>query len=93
MKPSPGRIVHYHVPDIGWRPMLVTGVETTGHERDPSYTVSGWAKLDPHDLLNPGPAIKALQVDGCWIEGSELAVFKSTEGTRNDQWRWPPRVT
>ena len=94
MIPSAGRIVHYNVPDIGWRPMMITTVAAEG-STDPAqptrYLVSGWAKLDPSDVTY-GMMGYAYKVDGEGYIGTERPVEQATEGLREFQWRWPPRV-
>jgi hypothetical protein len=92
MKPSIGRTLHYNVPGIGWRPLLVTGVVHPVRSVDGPLHVSGWAKLDPGDLTW-GDGICTYKSDGEAFVGTEMPVENSYEGERERNWRWPPRVS
>lgn len=97
MTPSVGRILHYHVPFVGWRPLLVTHVGgptkwAVGDGENPIY-VCGWAKLCPIDISKPALMDKLTEELGREVLiKNEYPVENSYEGVDFGCWRWPPRV-
>ena len=91
MNPSIGRIVHFNVHGVGWRPMLITGVHPEVEATDGSTNppcISGWVTMDPDD---------AIPADGDFnLQHLPLLPIKRgyEEGTKDvtHGWRWPPRV-
>jgi len=95
--PGPGRILHYHVPFVGWRPMIVTSVSgPTSWYNDKGVnpsTINGWAILDPEDCGKQNLMDKLTQEtgDNHLVNHHEYPVIRSVEGEDFGNWRWPPR--
>lgn len=95
MKPSPGRIVHFNVPHVGWRPMMVTSVKREVLEALaglPSFKVCGWAKLGPDDCADVDKMLKLTSMFNRAIVANEVPVLHVSEGEDEGSWRWPPRI-
>lgn len=96
-KPSPGRILQFNIPHIGWRPMIVTSVGgptkwAVGDGENPVY-VNGWAKLCPTDCEKDDLMRKLSdEIQGEVIDKNEYPVVQAYEGEAEGNWRWPPRV-
>lgn len=97
MKPSPGRIVLFNVPNVGWRPMMVTSVGgptkwAVGEGENPAY-VNGWAKLCPTDCRDRGLMNRLNEEFDPWpVVANEYPVSAAYEGEDPGCWRWPPRI-